>query len=55
MTIDIAVYELQDQIKELLKRVEELESTRCHCTTCQNRDYMIWRAKEQVTQHEEEV
>ncbi len=50
----LTVYELQDQIKELLKRVEELEEGRCLCTTCQTRDFLRTRhAKEQIDNREE--
>ena len=42
--IDLAVYELQDQVKELLKRIEELEADRCTCVSCQTRDFLRTRA-----------
>ena len=52
--MSLTVYELQDQIKELLKRVEELESNRCRCASCQMHDFLEWQVKERVIEHEEE-
>jgi hypothetical protein len=45
--MELAVYELQEQVKELLKRVEELEAERCRCATCQMRDLLDWRDREE--------
>ena len=39
MSIDLAVYELQEQVKELIKRVDLLEANRCLCSTCQTNDF----------------
>ncbi len=39
MTIDKAINELQDQVIELIKRVELLEAERCLCSTCQTNDF----------------
>ena len=46
-----AIYELQDQVKTLLKRVEKLEAERCLCITCQTRAFLIWQAKDYDRRH----